>query len=83
MAPSSNHPSSSSDDAVDPALAAVHQAVSICHHIPVTLDIDEGNYDHLHGNIQELVYCQQPTGFVDPRHLDDICLLSRSLYGLR
>jgi hypothetical protein len=37
----------------------------------------------LHGNIQEQVYCQQPTGFVDPCHPDDVCLLSRSLYGLR
>jgi hypothetical protein len=37
----------------------------------------------LHGNIQEQVYCQQPTGFVDPHHPDDVCLLSRSLYGLR
>jgi hypothetical protein len=37
----------------------------------------------LHGNISELVYCKQPTGFEDPAHPDDVCLLSRSLYGLR
>jgi hypothetical protein len=37
----------------------------------------------LHGNLQEQVYSQQPTGFVDPDWPDDVCLLSRSLYGLR
>ncbi|XP_066384529.1 uncharacterized mitochondrial protein AtMg00810-like [Miscanthus floridulus] len=31
----------------------------------------------------EQVYSQQPTGFVDPRRPNDVCLLSRSLYGLR
>ena len=29
------------------------------------------------------MYSQQPTGFVDARRPDDVCLLSRSLYGLR
>ncbi|WVZ65258.1 hypothetical protein U9M48_014654 [Paspalum notatum var. saurae] len=33
----------------------------------------------LHDNLDEQVFCQQPTGF----HPDDVCLLSRSLYGLR
>ena len=37
----------------------------------------------LHGNLQEQVYCQQPTGFADPARPDHVCLLSRSLYGLR
>jgi hypothetical protein len=37
----------------------------------------------LHCNLQEQVYSQQPTGFVDPSRPDDVCLLSRSLYGLR
>jgi len=37
----------------------------------------------LHGNLQELVFSQQPTSFVDPQRPDDVCLLSRSLYGLR
>jgi hypothetical protein len=37
----------------------------------------------LHGHLQERVYCQQPTGFVDPSQPDAVCLLSRSLYGLR
>lgn len=37
----------------------------------------------LHGNLQERVLCQQPTGFEDPDRPDDVCLLSCSLYGLR
>jgi histone deacetylase 1/2 len=37
----------------------------------------------LHGNITERVHCQQPTGFEDMAHPNAVCLLSRSLYGLR
>ena len=37
----------------------------------------------LHENLREQVYSQQPTGFVDPQHPNNVCLLSRSLYGLR
>jgi histone deacetylase 1/2 len=37
----------------------------------------------LHGNINERVYCRQPTGFEDPTRPEAVCLLSRSLYGLR
>ncbi|KAF8780514.1 hypothetical protein HU200_001642 [Digitaria exilis] len=37
----------------------------------------------LHGDIKERVLCQQPTGFEDPHRSTDVCLLSRSLYGLR
>lgn len=37
----------------------------------------------LHGNLQETVYCSQPTGFENPDRPDAVCLLSRSLYGLR
>jgi histone deacetylase 1/2 len=37
----------------------------------------------LHGNLTERVYCQQPPGFEDPARPHDVCLLSRSLYGLR
>jgi hypothetical protein len=37
----------------------------------------------LHGHLSEQVYCQQPTWFVDAEHPDRVCLLSRSLYGLK
>lgn len=37
----------------------------------------------LHGDLHETVYCSQPTGFEHPERPDAVCLLSRSLYGLR
>ncbi|KAK1617226.1 hypothetical protein QYE76_022743 [Lolium multiflorum] len=37
----------------------------------------------LHGHVEEQVFCQQPTGFVDSAHPDHVCLLSCSLYGLK
>jgi hypothetical protein len=37
----------------------------------------------LHGELQERVYCQQPSGIIDNKHPDHVCLLSKSLYGLR
>jgi len=35
------------------------------------------------GNLSEVVYCQQPSGFEDPAHPDFVCLLKKSLYGLK
>jgi hypothetical protein len=37
----------------------------------------------LHGNLREHVLCQQPTGFADPACPNAVCLLDKSLYGLR
>jgi hypothetical protein len=37
----------------------------------------------LHGTLSETVYCSQPTGFVDPAQPDCVCLLNKSLYGLK
>jgi hypothetical protein len=33
----------------------------------------------LHGHLDETVYCQQPSGFVDPSAPDHVCLLQKSL----
>ena len=46
MAPSSHHSDSSSDDdlSVAPTAASAIQGISIRHHVPVILDMDEGNY---------------------------------------
>jgi hypothetical protein len=51
MAPVSNHSGvsdSSSDDglSVAPASASAIQGISICHHVPVVLDMDDANYGH-------------------------------------
>jgi hypothetical protein len=37
----------------------------------------------LHGTLMEIVYCEQPSGFVDSSHLDYVCHLNKSLYGLK
>ncbi|GJY29079.1 ribonuclease H-like domain-containing protein [Tanacetum coccineum] len=37
----------------------------------------------LHGNLSEIVYMHQPLGFQDVVHPDYVCLLQRSLYGLK
>nr|GEX39172.1 copia protein [Tanacetum cinerariifolium] len=37
----------------------------------------------LHGDLSETIYMHQPLGFRDSMHPDYVCLLQRSLYGLK
>ena len=37
----------------------------------------------LHGHMEEMVYCQQPSGFVNPATPDYVWLLQKSLYELK
>jgi Reverse transcriptase (RNA-dependent DNA polymerase) len=37
----------------------------------------------LNGDLNEQVFMQQPQGFIDPTNPDFVCLLHKSLYGLR
>jgi hypothetical protein len=37
----------------------------------------------LHGTLNEIVYCVQPTGFVDSSKPNHVCRLNKSLYGLK
>jgi hypothetical protein len=37
----------------------------------------------LHGKLSEVVFCHQPTGFVDSARPGHVCRLNRALYGLK
>lgn len=37
----------------------------------------------LNGDIAELLYMEQPEGFIDEDHPDYVCLLHKALYGLK
>ncbi|KAL8161859.1 hypothetical protein V2J09_013348 [Rumex salicifolius] len=37
----------------------------------------------LHGHLKEVVFVQQPPGFIDPKHPDYVCKLNKALYGLK
>ena len=46
------------------------------HHMDVTTAF-------LNGNLDCEIYMEQPEGFIDPDHPDYVCLLDKSLYGLK
>lgn len=37
----------------------------------------------LHGNLEETILIRQPVGFMDEERPDHVCLLKKSLYGLK
>ncbi|KAL0399931.1 UNVERIFIED_CONTAM: Retrovirus-related Pol polyprotein from transposon TNT 1-94 [Sesamum radiatum] len=37
----------------------------------------------LHGDLDETIYMSQPDGFISNKHTDYVCLLKKSLYGLK
>lgn len=37
----------------------------------------------LHSTLADTVYCEQPSGFVDPAHPNYVCKLHKALYGLK
>lgn len=67
--------------AVKPATIRTVLSIASSRNCPIyQLDVKNA---FLHGHLNEMVYCQQPPGFVDPSTPDYVCLLQKSLYGLK
>ncbi|KAK9054827.1 hypothetical protein SSX86_025906 [Deinandra increscens subsp. villosa] len=64
-----------------------HSSIRIMLSITATLDFELEQLDvktaFLHGQLEEEIYIDQPEGFVEPGKEDLVCLLKRSLYGLK
>lgn len=43
----------------------------------------EAKTAYLHGDLKETVYMRQPPSFEDPERPNWVCLLERSIYGLK
>lgn len=66
---------------VKPASIRLVLILAISHHWPVhQLDVKN---TFLHVHLQETVYMHQPPGFCETPHPNHVCLLKKSLYGLK
>ncbi|GJV85716.1 ribonuclease H-like domain-containing protein [Tanacetum coccineum] len=66
---------------VKPATIRTVLSLAVSRHWPIhQLDVKNA---FLHGSLAETVYMHQPPDFRDPQHPDYVCLLQRSLYGLK
>jgi histone deacetylase 1/2 len=66
---------------VKPATIRLVLSIVVCNNSSVRqLDVQNA---FLHGNLTEVVYMDQPSGFKHPQFPDHLCKLQRSLYGLK
>ncbi|GJW70421.1 ribonuclease H-like domain-containing protein [Tanacetum coccineum] len=64
-----------------PATIRIVLSLSFSHDWPIhQLDVKNA---FLHGQLSEMVYMHQPSGFVDSARPDYVCHLQKSLYGLK
>jgi len=66
---------------VKPATIRLVLSITVCNNWTV-LRLDVQNA-FLHGNLTEMVYMDQPSGFKHPQFPNHLCKLKRSLYGLK
>ncbi|CAA7029216.1 unnamed protein product [Microthlaspi erraticum] len=64
-----------------------HVSIRVLLTLVVNLDLELEQMDvktaFLHGNLEEDLYMYQPEGYVDEKQRDKVCLLKKSLYGLK
>ena len=64
-----------------------HSSIRVLLALVSLLDLELEQLDvktaFLHGDLEETIYMQQPDGFVVPGKEDHVCLLKKSLYGLK
>lgn len=66
---------------VKPTTIRIVLSLATSHSWPIhQLDVKNA---FLHGHLNEVVYSQQPSDFVDPQHPTHVCRLLKSLYGLK
>jgi hypothetical protein len=66
---------------VKPATICMVLSLSLSHNWPIhQLDVKNA---FLHGQLDEVVYSQQPSGLIDPQNLTHVCRLLKSLYGIK
>jgi Reverse transcriptase (RNA-dependent DNA polymerase) len=66
---------------VRPTTIRVTMSLALTFNWPIR-QLDVSNV-FLNGDLNERVYMNQPPGFIDPNNPDLVCLLHKSLYGLR
>jgi Reverse transcriptase (RNA-dependent DNA polymerase) len=66
---------------IKPATIRIVLTIALSQHWPIQqLDV---NNAFLHGDLQEVVYMEQPPGFSDPNKPHYVCKLKKALYGLK
>jgi hypothetical protein len=66
---------------VKPATIRLVLSIATMHSWPIhQMDVKNA---FLHGHLQETVFCEQPSGFLDSSHPAHVCRLQKSLYGLK
>ncbi|KAG7533289.1 Integrase catalytic core [Arabidopsis thaliana x Arabidopsis arenosa] len=64
-----------------------HVSIRIMLSVVVNFDLELEQLDvktaFLHGTLDEVIYMNQPEGFIEKGREDEVCLLKKSLYGLK
>lgn len=69
------------------SLVVMHSSIRVLLAITASLDLELDQIDvkttFLHGNLDEEIFMSQPEGFIEEGIEGKVCLLKKSLYGLK